>query len=342
MLRHKIITILAVLKTKFNIYREYLRARSNNFSSTNLDIILICLAGFLFLYYILGALLTHRIDRHVDLEITPVPPQQSQTVDMLAYLVDQEVNEKIWTPNLPFFFPASILDNMPNYQLGIMNGLSKLATAFEKCVDRHLPNKENNSKLYRAAALLRYPGTIWMFDPHNKIKPMPSAAIQYRKARRLLNKYNQALGSGKIVFDKKPEDLSFMLRKIKQTLQQSANQLNASIRENSSTLFDFKADDIFYYNQGKLYAYSMLVKALGYDYKQMIVDYNQYSNWISLTKTLETACQIDPWIIRNASLSSSFAPNHLAYLNNSILKAQNLLGKIADSFEKPLLPKEKQ
>lgn len=341
MWRHKIINILAILKAKFNIYREHLRARSNNFSEANFDIILICIACLFLLYYPLGALLTHKIDRNTDIEIKSSTSNESQTVEMISYLINQEVNEKIWTPNLPFFFPAAILDNMPNYQLGLLNGLSKFTTAFEKRIDGNINNKENNSKLYRAATLLRYPGTIWMFDQNNKIKPMPSASNQYRKARRMLTKYNQSLISGQNIFYKRTEDLAYILKKINISLKQSSNQLTVAIRENSSSLFDFKADDVFYYNQGKLYAYSMLVKALSYDYKQIIINYNLYQNWISLSKTLEQACNIQPSIVRNAELSSSWAPNHLAYLNADTIKASNILIKIIDSLEKILPEKEK-
>lgn len=335
MLRHQIITFLAVIKAKFDSYKEYLRNRTANFSEVSFDIIIICVAGFLLLYYPVGAFLTHNIDRSTDTEISNGTPNQSQTVEMISYLVNREVNDKIWTPNLPFFFPASILDNMPNYQLGMMNGISKFTTAFEKRVDSTIHDKENTSKLYKAAVLLRYSGTIWMFDPHNKIKPVPSAGSQYRKARRQLIKYNQSLISGQNVFYKNPLDLAYMLKKSKVNLAQSSRQLAASIRENSSNFFDFKADDVFYYNQGKVYAYYMLFRALGQDYKDIIVNAGQYQNWISLTKALEEACAIQPAIIRNGELNSVFAPNHLSYLNANILKAQNLIDALIPHFNLP-------
>lgn len=372
MLRHKIITLLAYLKSQFVIYRdlakniisrkfikntayrdflkgkcdflkkkyEETKEKYGDFSEVSFNVIVICITGFLFLYYPIGALLTENINRNTDVEITAPAPNQSQTVDMISYLINQEVNEKIWTPNLPFFFPASILDNMPNYQLGIIDGISKFTNAFEKRIDSKIQDKENSSQLYKATVLLRYPGTIWMFSPHNKIKPVPSASSQYRKARRYLTKYNQNLISGKSVFYKNPQDLAFILQKSSLSLAQSRSQLAASIRENSSNAFDFKADDVFFYNQGKVYAYYLLFKALGYDYKSIIVDYNLYQNWISLVKALEKACKIQPAIIRNSELSSSFAPNHLAYLNFYILKVQSLLEKIAYHLNQPLPEKD--
>ena len=335
-MRHKIITLLAFLKSKYILATNYVKNLDYDFSGVSFNIIVIVVAGFLFLYYPIGALLTDNINRNTDIEINNTATPQSQTVDMISYLVDQEVNEKIWTPNLPFFFPAAILDNMPQYQLGMIDGISKFTNAFEKRIDNKIQDKENVSYLYKATVLLRYPGTIWMFSPNNKIKPVPSAGSQYRRARRYLRKYNQSLISGQNSFYKSPQDLAFILQKSALNLAQSHNQLSASIRENSSNLFDFKADDVFYYNQGKIYAYYMLIKALGHDYKNIIVDYNLYQKWISLTKALEKACKIQPSFVRNGELNSSFAPNHLAYLSLYILKAQSLFEKISQQLNQPL------
>jgi len=340
MLRHKFINLLAIIKSKFIIYKEYLRQRSANFSEVSFDIIIICILGFLLLYYPLGAFLTHKIDRNIDIEIKNNTSNQSQTIEMISYIINREVNEQLWTPSLPFFFPASILDNMPNFQLGIINGVSKFTTALEKRIDAKIQDKENNSKLYKATSLLRYPGTIWMFDPHNKIKPVPSASNQYRKARRLLIKYNQSLITGQNTFYKNPADLVYILKKSNLNFTESSNQLSASIRENSQSFIDLKADDIFYYNQGKIYAYLLLFKALGHDYKNEIVKYGQYQNWTTMIKALEEASQINPILVRNGELNSITSPNHLAYLNAYILKAQNTINKIINKLQAPSPDKE--
>lgn len=341
MLRNKVITVLAVVKSRFDLYRERLKKRTENFTEVSFDIIVICTAVFLLLYYPLGALLTDKIDRDTSLEITVGSSKQSQTVETISFLINREVNDKIWTPNLPFFFPASILDNMPNYQLGIINGLSKFTAAFEKRLNTGVPDREN-SHLYKAASLLRYSGTIWMFDPHNKIKPVPSAGSQYRKARRQLIKYNQSLNADKNVFNKNPRDLSYILKKTDLNLALSNRQLAAAIRENSSNLTDFKADDVFYYNQGKAYAYYMLLRALGHDYKNVIVDFGQYQKWTSATKALEEACAIRPLIVRNGELNSIIAPNHLSYLNAGILKARNIIDAVANDLTRTYPQKENQ
>lgn len=333
MLKTKMTTALQFVQTKLSGLKKIFREHSFNFSQVGFDVISISVLAIVFLYYPIGGWLTDNIDRSPAPELKKSTTEQSQTVNMMAHMINREVNDKIWTPNLPFFFPSYFLDNMPNFQLGMFDALSKFTNAFEKCANSNVADKENTSSLYKAAVLLRYPGTIWLFSPQNKIKPVPSAGSQYRKARRLLIKYNDSLAAGQNVLEKNVQYLIYILKKSNQNLSRSSNRLTGYIREESSSFFDTKADDVFYYNQGKAYGYYLLFQALGQDYKDIIVASNQYQNWISLTKALEESAAIRPAIVRNGSLNSIFTPNHLSYLNSYILKAQNLLGEISKNLK---------
>lgn len=133
-----------------------------------------------------------------------------------------------------------------------------------------------------------------MFSAENKLLLAPSANNQYRKARRHLINYNKSLSAGREVFYKSPADLAYLLRKSKINLGKSSAALETHIREESSSWWDTKADNIFYYQQGKAYAYYLLFKALGNDYKNIIVSAGQYQNWISLIKALEDASSVQP------------------------------------------------
>ena len=102
--------------------------------------------------------------------------------------------------------------------------------------------------------------------------------------------------------------------------------------ENSADFIDNKADDVFYYGQGKAYAYYLLFNALGRDYKEIIVKKDAYGIWTSMLKALEDASKINPSVIRNGRLDSFGAPNHLAALGFYILKAQTLMNRINDKI----------
>lgn len=284
------------------------------------------LAGFflfLCLYYPLGAWITNNLDRNTDYEINTANIKQSAGVEMASFIINREVNDKLWTANVPFFFPSYFLDNMPNFQLGLMNATSNVVSSLSKRIDSPIINHEETSVLQKAAELLKYDGKIWMFSPSNRFTPVPSANTQYRKARKNLIAFNQALNSDEIIFYRRPEDLAFILKRINANLKKSLEALDNQVREESTGWTDFKADDIFYYNQGKAYGYYLLLKAIGHDYKDILVEKNVYILWTKTLKALEDAANLEAFSIRNAELNSLTAPNHLVYLAYYMEKAQN-------------------
>lgn len=319
-------------KTKIRPKLALLSELLVTFISSWWHVLIIAFAALLFLYYPIGALLVNNIDTNTDYEITDNSPQ-SATVDMMAFMVNREVNDKMWTPNLPFFFPSYFLDNMPNFQLGMFDTLGKFSGNLAARIEKNIINDKNELHLKEAATLLKYPGTVWLFSPTNKLKPAPSANTQYRKARKQLIKFNQGLGNGSEIFYKNADDLAFMLDKSRNDIWKSVTKkLEAGIRENSTSLIDNHADDIFYYNQGKIYAYYLLFKALGVDYKEILVASNQYGNWTVMLKAMENASSVSPLIVRNGEIDSLSAPNHLATLGFYMLKAQTMMKKIEDKI----------
>lgn len=304
------------------------------FISSWWHIILIAFAALAFLYYPLGGLMVNDIDTDTAYEINETDSAQSATVDMMAFMINREVNDKMWTPNLPFFFPSYFLDNMPNFQLGIFDTLASFSAGFAKKADAPIVSKDRPRYVKEAAELLKYPGTVWMFSPTNKLMPAPSANTQYRKARKYLIKFNHALTSGTQVWYKNPEDLAYFLNRARKDLWRSATQkVEHAVVENSPDFTDTKADDVFYFNQGKTYAYYLLFKALGHDYKDIIVKNDAYGAWTAMLKALENASQINPAVVRNGELDSLSAPNHLAALGYYMLKAQSLMTKIEQKLQ---------
>lgn len=297
----------------------------------------ILLSGFVLficLYYPLGAWFTHNLDRNTGYEINTDNNKQSAGIEMASFIINREVNDKLWTANVPFFFPSYFLDNMPNFQLGMINATADIINSFSRRIDSPIINQEQNSVLKTAADLLKYDGKIWMFSPNNRFTPVPSANTQYRKARKDLIAFNQALNNDEIIFYRRPEDLVFILKKVNCNLKKSLDSLDNQIREESSSWTDFKADDVFYYNQGKAYAYYLLLKAIGHDYKDILVEKNVYFLWTKTIKSLEDASSIDAFSIRNAELNSLTAPNHLVYLAYYMEKAQTINKDIISALNK--------
>ena len=79
------------------------------------------------LYYPLGSLIVEDIDD--DPQFKPVVTAgESRAVAIAAQLVTREVDIHSWTPMQPFFMPSGLLDNMPNFQRGMMAALGRFAT----------------------------------------------------------------------------------------------------------------------------------------------------------------------------------------------------------------------
>lgn len=290
--------------------------------------ILLGLAFVVCLYYPLGAFFIHHIDRNPNYEIVPVHEKRLASIDTLAMLIDREVNVHLWTANLPFFFPSYFLDNMPNFQLGLMKANEVVALNLSKQM-----NATESSELSEAADLLTYPGDIWLFRSDSNLIPAPSSARQYRKARQHLLTYNEQLENEIVSFVPSEISLAPVLEAVAKSLEVSDAQLEVQIREYSGDFWDGKADDVFFYNQGKAYGYLILLRAIGNDYRKIIVENEVYEKWTRLLSALEQAVAIQPVIIRNADLSDVMASNHLSYLAFYILKARSLIVDIVRHFE---------
>jgi len=334
--------------TKFNQYLQQVRAFAKsicknkllpqilhtvNFFGSSWRIIAFIFCGIIFLYYPLGALIINNIDTDTSVDISDSETNRSATIETISYLIRKEVNDKIWTPNLPFFFPSYLLDNMPEFQLGLINGIGNFTSSISSRWEQKVGTQEERL-LTQASQLLQYPPHIWMFSSENKLMPAPSAPSQYRKARKLLIKYNQELNNEKIILYKTPQDLIFFLKNISNSLHKVATKLENHIREESSDYIDNQADNMLYRAKGIAYAYYMLLKALAVDYKNILIDTETYPEWTRMLKALENAAQLNPILVRNGEINSSLAPNHLSTEGFYLLKARSIMQNISYQLEK--------
>ena len=184
-------------------------------------------------YYPLGGLLSENIDRTPDYNLTRESEQQSLTVETMRFLINREVNENLWTANLPPFFPSYFLDNMPNYQQGIVSALAVTAAVIGE--ETQCPeNGREKAVMNGAAELLKYPGNVWLFAPDNKLKIAPSSASQYRKARKLLRDYNRLLPASRCFWARDYVNMRGLIKAVKRDLYKTAEKLETQIAEHSS------------------------------------------------------------------------------------------------------------
>ncbi len=282
-----------------------------------------------FLYYPIGGWLIN------DTSTPSFQPQNSENnssgISSLFYLINQETHHKIWTPNLPILFPSYILDNMPNFQLGVISSVSKTAKAYTQLNIKTVDSSAMNN-LIQASEFLQYPGTIWLVAPQNHLSPAPSSSTQYKKAARLLKVFNKSISDGKTAIPNDTVSFIILMKSIRHDLSKLIKRTATHIQEYQTSFFDFKSDDVYYYAFGKMYAYTQITKGLGNDFKEILVKYDIYSTWTSLLKTLDETAALEPSVVRNAPLKSSLSPNHLAIINYQTSLAVNYINTIINKL----------
>lgn len=287
---------------------------------------------FLLLYYPIGMIMINNIEDDTDFVPTGtnVVAGGSHAVDMMAGLIDREININRWTANDPFFMPSAALDNMPNYQQGIISALARFGFELTDQIGRTRGSSQTDPDLQEAAGLLQYSGTKWAWDPTVSLLPTAASEEQYEKARSSLISYNKRLAEGKAVFEKRADNLLATLDRIALDIGSSTATIDKHIDENSGQIIDFKADDIFYGVKGQAYGYYLLLKALSQDYETLIKERGLTNAWAQMLASLKSVIDLDPIIVVNAVPDSQFLPNHLTAQGFYILRARTQLQEISN------------
>jgi hypothetical protein len=294
---------------------------------------LIAFVMILLLYYPIGMLMVNSIDD--DPEFTPAGANAakadgSQAVAMMAALIDREVNENSWVANDPFFQPGVMLDNMPNYQMGIMSALARFSFEMTDQVGRSRGSSEADPDLQKAAGLLQYPGDVWLWNPTVSLAPRASSESQYRAARKALLRYNTRLESGNATFERRADNLMATIERIASDLGSQSAVIDDEVRLHSHDFIDMNADDVFYNTKGKLYGYYMILKALGDDFAPILKEKNLTKNWAQMRDTFREAAELSPLVVVNGVPDASFQPSHLASQGFYLLRARTQAREVAN------------
>jgi len=295
----------------------------------NLSLIVIALVA---IYYIGGMMWIHTIDD--DVKFVPAKSNQmpggSRAIEIMAGLIDREVIQNVWTTNDPFFMPGSLLDNMPNYQQGIVSALARFGFELTDQIGRTRGSSQTDPDLQITAGLLQYPADVFEWDPSVSFLPTASSETQYKKARNSLINYNKRLAEGRAVFEKRGDNLLATLDRIALDLGSSTAVIDKHIAEHSGAYVDFLADDLFYGFKGQSYAYFMILKALSEDFENLIQERELGNAWEQLLSSFQSIVELDPYIISNAKTDGQLFPNHLAVQGFYILRARTQLREISN------------
>ena len=290
------------------------------------------LAVLAFLNWTLGAFLVHRIA--TDLRFAPPPELTggSAAVSVAAALVEREVNQHVWTPNDPWFAPNAFLDNMPSFQVGVMRAVGRFSLELLDEIARTRGSSSNDPDLERAAGFLQFPPDIWFVNTSKSWLPTVPSEDQYRAGLRALVRYNERVTLGTAVFDRRADAFGRTIQQISADLGAQTAAIERT-RQGGWWIFNTSADDLFYQNKGMLYAYYMILDALGSDFEGLIRERGLTLVWTRALQNLEHATQLRPMIVLNGNSDRSIFANHLMlqgfYLKRAILQLEEVVSVLA-------------
>lgn len=298
--------------------------------------LLLTFVVFLLLWFPGGMLYKHRVDDDPTFaaSVSDSSRQGSHTVAIMAALINREVIQNGWVANDPFFLPGAWLDNMPNFQQGIISALARFSFELSDQIGRVRGSSRTDSDLQEAAGLLQYSGTKWVFDFSTSLMPTATSDAQYRKARRALMSYNQRLADGQAVFERRADNLQATLDRIALDIGSSTAALDKQISEHAGDWIDFQSDDVFYAAKGQAYAYFLVLRELGIDFENVIRDRDLTATWAQMLESMERAATLEPLVVINARPDAFMRPSHLASMGFYALRARTQIREITSILQK--------
>jgi hypothetical protein len=295
---------------------------------------LVGLIGLVVLYYLIGMALVHRISDDTGFEAKNVPTGASRSVAITAALINREVDVNSWVANEPFFKPGALLDNMPNFQQGVIYALSRFALELSDQLGRTRGSSEVDKDLDKAAGLLKYPGNIWIWDLSTSWKPTAPSEDQYKAARESLLAYNNRLAAGESMFERRADNLQATLLRFTADIGSSSAIIDQHLTLAGGWGFDTTVDDIFYSSKGRLYGYYMVLREMGHDFDKVISDRELSASWARMLDSLRQAASLDPIVVVNGAPDGAVMPSHLASLGFYLLRARTQLREIINILQK--------
>lgn len=233
--------------------------------------------------------------------------------------------------------PSVFLDNMPNWEFGVLQQIRDLAKAMRNDYSRSQTQSVANSSLERAEP---------MFNVHNDAWIFPSAEGEYREGNKALQQYLDGLrdqSNPNAQFFARADNLNEWLSLVEKRLGSLSQRLSAArpqLRVNTDLAGDknaeqstassanvvaktswFKIDDNFYEARGTAWALIHYLRAAEIDFRDILLDKNALVSLQQIIRELEATQQpVRSLIILNGSGMGMFA-NHSLVMSSYISRA---------------------
>ena len=240
-----------------------------------------------------------------------------------------------WLPN-DMFWPTALLDNMPNFQLGVLEVVRYNVRVVRDNLSRMRTTDRLDPSAEAAFNNLSNDPFKWWF---------PSAESKWKLAFTQMEAYNQNLASGKSHFYPRADNLIELLNQYLSLMGGANTRLINAPRDMKTTLgieeqkdrtapaqtvdIDipwYQIDDNFYYAQGVAYALHESFRAIRVEFNEVLMDKNSVT---LIDKILEILgrCHFEPLIVFNGDPDSIFA-NHSLNLSGIFNDARQKMNSL--------------
>lgn len=243
--------------------------------------------------------------------------------------------------------PGVMLDNIPNWEFGVLVQIRDLAKALRNDMSRSQSQSLEDTDLAEAEPLFNNPNDVWLFPPSER---------QYRKGINYTQSYFNRLGSYKNQsnFYARADNLRDWLATVGKRLGSLSQRLSASvgqIRINTDLAGDSAAtqssqkppvvivktpwieiDDVFFEARGSAWALMHFLKAVEVDFSEVLKKKNALISLRQIIRELEST-QDDLWspVILNGSgfglvtNHSLIMASYISRANAAVIDLRNLL-----------------
>jgi len=283
--------------------------------------------------------LTYRIDDDPDLkpESRFVVTNGSMAITMTATLMDRALSDG-WAPSRLWYHPTAHSSNMKSFQLGEQYAVSRFVSDFTERMGNDQGSGDLDPDLMKARGTLNYDPTAW------SLITSANAVGQYRQGIASLNAYNTRLGTGQARINNLPVALSGFLADVNSDLQSQSRIIELTVMEptdftaaektemtdadrarlhTNGGYLDPRAAATFYASTGRLYAYYIILKALGQDYHDAIDAKHADGQWEDLISTLRIAATYKKFFPANGARGDYFTPNDLVWQGYLLSRVDN-------------------
>lgn len=232
--------------------------------------------------------------------------------------------------------PSIFLDNMPNWEFGVLVQLRDLSIAMRKDLSRSQSQSKEDPDLAMAQSNLNYDNGSWMF---------PATETQYRESLDALNLYLERLATPAqpdAHFYARADNLSRWLTYVENNLGSMSQRLSDSVgrvvQEDANRSFEktswFEIDDVFHEARGSCWALLHLLKAAAIDFEDILVKKNAQVSLNQIIRELEQTQEVvwSPMILNGSGFGilanhSLVMANYISRANAAIIDLRELLSQ---------------